>query len=89
FFNYPNPCYVNVGTGIDCTVMELAQQIEKVVDFNGKIVFDTTKPDGTPKKLLDVSKLNLMGWKSKIGLDDGIQRTYSWYLEKTDEVTPQ
>ncbi len=63
------------------SIMELAQKIQKVIGYKGKIVFDTSKPDGTPRKLLDVSKLSRLGWKSKIGLEDGIQRAYAWYLE--------
>ena len=80
FFSYPNPCFVNVGAGIDNSVLELAQKIQKVIGYKGKIVFDKTKPDGTPRKLLDVSKLSRLGWKSKIGLEDGIQKAYDWYL---------
>jgi len=82
FFSYPNPCFVNLGTGIDCKIEELASTVQKVTDFKGKLVFDTSKPDGTPRKLLDVSKLSLLGWKSKIGLEDGIQKTYAWFLKQ-------
>jgi GDP-L-fucose synthase len=80
FFSYPNPCFVNVGTGNDSSVMELAQMIQKVTGFKGKLVFDKSKPDGTPRKLLDVSKLSHLGWTSKIGMEEGIQKTYDWYL---------
>ena len=83
FFSYPNPCFVNVGAGNDSSVMELAQMIQKVTGFKGKLVFDKSKPDGTPRKLLDVSKLSHLGWRSKIGLEDGIQQTYAWYLAET------
>lgn len=82
FFSYPSPCFVNVGTGIDSSVMELAQKIQKVIGYKGKLVFDNTKPDGTPRKLLDVSKLSHLGWKSKISLEDGIQKTYDWFLKQ-------
>jgi len=82
FFNYPNPCFVNVGTGVDCNIKKLASTVQKVTDFKGKLVFDTSKPDGTPRKLLDVSKLSLLGWKSKIGLETGIQQTVAWYLRR-------
>jgi GDP-L-fucose synthase len=82
FLSYPSPCFVNVGTGIDCTVQEIANTVQQVTGFNGKISLDTSKPDGTPRKLLDVSKLSFLGWNSKIGLKDGIQKTYAWYLEK-------
>ena len=82
FFSYPNPCFVNLGTGIDCNIKELASTVQKVTDFKGKLVFDTSKPDGTPRKLLDVSKMSLLGWKSKIGLEEGIQKTYDWFLKQ-------
>jgi GDP-L-fucose synthase len=81
FFNYPDPCFVNVGAGIDGSIMELASMIQKVIGYTGKLFFDKTKPDGTPKKLLDVSMLSQLGWKFKISLEDGIQRTYDWYLK--------
>lgn len=80
FFNYPNPCFVNVGTGVDCSIKKLASTVQKVTDFKGKLVFDTSKPDGTPRKLLDVSKLSHLGWKSTIGLEEGTKKTYAWYL---------
>ena len=78
----PNPCFINLGTGIDCNIKELASTVQEVTDFKGKLVFDTSKPDGTPRKLLDVSKMSLLGWKSKIGLEDGIQKTYAWFLKQ-------
>lgn len=77
---YNDDSHINVGTGIDLSIAELAQIIAEVVGFNGEIHFDTSKPDGTPRKLLDVSKLSDLGWKSAIGLRDGIQRTYDWFL---------
>jgi GDP-L-fucose synthase len=82
FLSYPTPCFVNVGSGIDCNILDLAKKIQNVVGFKGKIVFDTSKPDGTPRKLLDVSKLSILGWKSKIDLKEGIQKAYNWYLVK-------
>ncbi len=72
-------CLINIGTGQDITIKELAEIIKEIINFKGKIVWDTTKPDGTPRKLLDVSKLNSLGWTSKISLRDGIKRTYEWY----------
>jgi GDP-L-fucose synthase len=78
--NYPKPCFVNVGTGIDCTIRELAEIIREVVGFNGKIVFDESKPDGTMQKLLDVSRLTGLGWRSTINLTEGIRQTYEWYV---------
>ncbi len=77
--NYPAPCFVNVGTGVDCTIGELATTIGDVVGFKGEIVFDTTKPDGTPQKLLDVSRMKELGWESSITLNKGIEITYEWF----------
>jgi GDP-L-fucose synthase len=71
----------NVGTGTDVTIRELAETIMAVVGFQGELVFDASKPDGTPRKLLDVSRLGAMGWKSQIGLRDGIAMTYANFLE--------
>lgn len=78
--NYNEPDIVNIGTGIDITIKELADLVRAIVGFDGEIIWDTTKPDGTPRKLLDVSKLNSMGWKSSLSLKEGIERTYKWYL---------
>jgi GDP-L-fucose synthase len=71
----------NVGTGIDLTIKELAELIQKVVGHSGKIIWDLTKPDGTPRKLMDTTKFNNAGWKPKISLLQGIKYTYSWFLE--------
>lgn len=84
FFNYPKPCFVNVGAGIDCSIMELAQKIQKIIGFSGRIVFDTSKPDGTPRKLLDVARMNLIGWQYKVRIESGIQKTYNWYLSQSN-----
>jgi len=67
--------FVNIGTGKDCTILELAQKIKNVVGFQGEIVFDPSKPDGTPRKLLDVSRMKYLGWKAKTSLKDGLERT--------------
>lgn len=72
---------VNVGTGEDVTIRELAESIGEVVGFQGELVFDASKPDGTPRKLLDVSRLHAMGWKHQISLAQGLRLTYQWYLE--------
>ena len=78
---------VNIGTGEDVTIKELAETISEVVGYTGKIEWDTTKPDGTPRKLLDVSKLHSLGFKHKISLKEGIEETYAWYTEnKTNLV---
>lgn len=71
---------VNIGTGKDCTIKELAEMIKDVVGYTGEIEYDTSKPDGTPQKLLDVSRLEKLGWKSKIGLFEGIKLTYNDFL---------
>lgn len=78
--------HVNVGTGQDVTITELAQTMKAVTGFRGKICFDASKPDGTPRKLLDVSRLNRMGWRAKIPLQDGLRETYDWFLAHQDEV---
>lgn len=79
--NYDSPEIVNVGCGEDVTIRELAELICDIVGFDGQLTFDSTKPDGTPRKLLDVSKLNGLGWRPKISLRDGISRTYEWFLQ--------
>lgn len=83
---HTNPMFshINVGTGMDCTIRELAETIARVVNFKGQLVFDTTKPDGTPRKLLDVSLLKTLGWQSSISLEDGLRDTYAWFLENID-----
>jgi GDP-L-fucose synthase len=73
---------INVGVGEDIRIAELAQTIKEVVGYQGRIVFDTSKPDGTPRKLLDVGRLAALGWKAKIALRDGIESTYAWYLNE-------
>ena len=73
---------LNIGMGEDLTINELAEMIAEVTGFKGKIVYDSSKPDGTPRKLLDVSRINQLGWKAKTDLKTGIQKTYKWYLEK-------
>lgn len=73
--------HINIGTGIDCTICELAETIAKVVGYKGHITFDTTKPDGTPRKLLDVTLLHQLGWNHKITLHKGLENTYNWFLE--------
>lgn len=74
----------NVGTGTDVTIKQLAETIQKAVGHKGKIVWDRSKPDGTPRKLMDSSKMNAVGWKAEIVLDNGIENTYRWFLENQD-----
>ena len=81
---YDNSDIINVGTGEDVTIKELAEKIKAVVGYEGEIVWDTSKPDGTPRKLLDVSKLHALGWKHSISLDDGIAETYEWYKKNNE-----
>jgi len=73
--------FVNIGSGEDVTLYELAELVKAVVGFKGEITWDTNKPDGTPRKLLDVSTINDLGWKSRVGLKEGTKRTYKWYLK--------
>ncbi|MCK8078698.1 GDP-L-fucose synthase [Vibrio sp. 1CM2L] len=76
----PMLSHINVGTGIDCTIRELVETVAKVVGYQGDIVFDTSKPDGTPRKLMDVSRLEKLGWVASISLEDGLKETYQWFL---------
>ncbi len=79
--NYSSEEIINIGTGKDVSIKELAEKIKKIIGFAGEIVWDTQKPDGTPRKLLDVSKLNNLGWKHEIDLDKGLKMTISYFLE--------
>ena len=83
--NYSDEGLVNVGCGEDQTIMELAGEVARVVGFEGELRFDTSKPDGTPRKLLDVSRLSAMGWKPQVPLREGLQWTYRWFLEHQGE----
>jgi GDP-L-fucose synthase len=76
---YDDPEHINVGVGEDISVLELAELVAQIVGFSGDIVFDRTKPDGTPQKLLDVSRISARGWRPKIGLREGLELTYRWY----------
>jgi GDP-L-fucose synthase len=77
--NYENDVAINVGVGEDIPIKELAELIKNVVEFEGAIEWDLSKPDGTPRKLLDVSRINALGWKATVSLEDGINSTYSWF----------
>jgi GDP-L-fucose synthase len=83
--NYDSAEIVNVGTGVDVTIRELAEMIQRVTGFKGRLVFDASKPDGTPRKLLDVSKLSGLGWKASIPLERGLKETYAWYRSRLKE----
>ncbi|WP_448169513.1 GDP-L-fucose synthase [Leptolyngbya iicbica] len=82
--NYDRPEFINVGTGEEISIKELALTIQAVVGFEGELVFDTSKPDGTPRKLMDVSRLKELGWQANTDLKTGIEQTYAWYLENLD-----
>jgi GDP-L-fucose synthase len=82
----PMLSHINVGTGVDCTIRELAETLCRVVGFGGELVFDTSKPDGTPRKLLDVSRLRKLGWAASIPLETGLDGTYRWFLEHEAEL---
>jgi len=84
--HYDSADIVNVGLGQDVTIAELAGIVKRVVQFEGKLVFDTTKPDGTPRKLLDVSRLNGLGWRAATTLEQGIESTYQWFLAHVESA---
>ena len=78
--HYDSPDTINVGTGVDVTIRELAETVADVVGWEGKLVFDTSKPDGTPRKLLDVTNLRKLGWSATIGLQEGVRSAYEWFV---------
>ena len=83
--NLPEYLY-NIGTGKDITIKELAETIQKIIGHQGTIIWDSAKPDGTPRKLMDVSKMERLGWKYSTGLEDGIQKTYLWFLDNINSI---
>ena len=83
---YDEPEPINVGVGDDLSIAALAELVASIVGFTGDLVFDPSKPDGTPRKLLDVTKITELGWKPEIGLADGIRSTYEWYLAHLDQL---
>lgn len=82
----PMLSHINVGTGVDITISELANTVAKVVGYKGEITFDVSKPDGTPRKLLDISRLHNLGWDYSIGLEKGLSQTYKWYVDNRDHL---
>ena len=84
--NYNGEQFVNVGVGAEITITGFARLVAKVVGYTGRFVFDTKRPDGPPRKLLDISLLDSLGWKSKIDLREGLERTYAWFLENDDKL---
>jgi GDP-L-fucose synthase len=84
--HYSGEEHVNVGTGVDVTVRELAETIAKVVGYQGGFAYDRSKPDGTPRKLLDVSRLTALGWQASTSLKAGLKQSYDWYVSHRREV---
>lgn len=84
--NYNETPFLNIGTGVEISIRDLAETIKEVVSYDGTLVFNAEKPDGTPRKLLDVSKLHNLGWHHKVDLKEGIKKTYNWYLEDKNEI---
>jgi GDP-L-fucose synthase len=82
----PMLSHINVGTGTDCTIRELAQTVARVTGYTGRLVFDATKPDGTPRKLMDVSRLAALGWQATIELEPGLRDAYQWFLAHRGEA---
>jgi GDP-L-fucose synthase len=85
---YNEPEIINIGMGKDISIRELGELIQKIVGFKGEIIWDTSKPDGTPQKLLDVSRLAQLGWQARISLEEGLSKTYQWYKEQYTETNP-
>ena len=78
--------HINIGTGVDCTIQELAETISRVVEYQGAIRYDSSKPDGAPRKLLDVSRLSALGWQASISLEQGLSLTYQWFLKNEQKL---
>ena len=81
----PMLSHINVGTGVDCTIRELVETVAKVVAFEGKVKFDATKPDGAPRKLMNVDRLNYLGWQYSVNLEDGLNMAYQWFIDNQDK----
>ncbi len=82
----PMLSHINIGTGVDCTIKELAESIAEVVGYTGNIIFDVSKPDGTPRKLLNVDRLKNLGWTADTTLKDGLSKTYQWFIKNISEI---
>lgn len=80
----PMLSHINVGTGVDCTIRELVETVAKVVAFQGEIKFDVSKPDGTPRKLMSVDRLKSLGWQYTVELEQGLKKSYEWFLQNQD-----
>jgi GDP-L-fucose synthase len=84
--HYSGEEHVNVGVGEDLSIRELAEMVARVVGYRGELAFDTSKPDGTPRKLVDTARINALGWRARIGLEEGLRDTYRWYLDNLDRI---
>lgn len=82
----PMLSHINVGTGIDCTIRELVETVAKVVGFTGDIIFDASKPDGAPRKLMNIDRLKKLGWQYNVDLEQGLQLTYNWFIENINNI---
>ena len=85
----PMLSHINVGTGVDCTIRELAETMARVTGFHGKLTFDASKPDGAPRKLMDVSRLKSLGWQAETSLEEGMTETYQWFLDNVEDLRRQ
>ena len=82
----PMLSHLNVGTGADCSIKELTETVAEIIGFQGNIVWDDSKPDGAPRKLMDSARISGLGWRPKFGLKDGLENTYRWYLNNLTRV---
>ncbi|HJE28475.1 MAG TPA: GDP-L-fucose synthase [Pseudomonas nitrititolerans] len=82
----PMLSHINVGTGVDCSIRELAETVARVTEYQGELAFDSSKPDGTMRKLMDVSRLEALGWQASIGLEEGLRDAYRWFVEHQDRA---
>jgi len=85
----PMLSHINVGTGVDCTIRELAETMARVTGFQGKLTFDASKPDGTPRKLMDVARLKSLGWQAEMSLEQGLTETYQWFMTNVENLRQQ
>ena len=83
---YSEDANINVGVGHDVTIRELVELVREVVGYEGALEFDTSKPDGTPRKMLDIGRLQALGWKPKVALHDGLADTYRWFVDNQDSL---
>jgi GDP-L-fucose synthase len=86
--HYSDEPHLNLGTGHEISIASLAEMIAKTIDYRGRFVYDTSKPDGAPRKLMDVSRLTALGWTAKTEMVDGLRQAYAWYVENVAGETP-